>query len=257
MLRSVSLRGAFRVWQRNLTVYAKTFHLNILPNFFEPVFMLLAFGLGIGRYVQDGPEGTSYLQYIAPGLIAYNAMMGASFEVTYNVFVKITFARTYESMLATPLEIEDIVLGEILWAVTRATLYGGIFLLIVALFGAIDPSRAALVLLVVPFVGLLFAGLGMVFTAIVPTIDLYSYYYTVFLTPLFLFSGVFFPVSDLPAWLQPAVPFTPLYHGVRVAQDLAHGRTDTGTWTSMLVLVVASAAFVVLAMRLMRRRLVK
>jgi len=254
---SVSLRGAMHVWRRNLTVYAKTWHLNVLPNFFEPVFMLLAFGLGIGHYVQNAPDGTSYLRYIAPGLIAYNAMMGASFEVTYNIFVKITFARSYESMLATPLEVEDIVLGEILWAVTRATLYGGIFLLIVTLFGAVEPIHALPVLLVLPLIGLLFASLGLVFTAIVPTIDLYSYYYTVFLTPLFLFSGVFFPVTDLPAWVQPVVPFTPLYHGVRVAQDFAHGRAETGTWSSVLVLAVSGVFLTLLAMKLMRRRLVK
>src|SRR5262249_41438956 len=116
----ISPRAAFRVWQRNLAVYKKTFHLNILPNFFEPVFYLLGMGVGLGRYLGGSVGGVPYVQFIAPGLVIYNAAMGASFEVTYNTFVKMTFARTYDSVLAAPVSVEDIVLGEVLWAVTRA-----------------------------------------------------------------------------------------------------------------------------------------
>jgi lipooligosaccharide transport system permease protein len=253
----ISLRAAFRVWQRNATVYRKTFHLNILPNFFEPVFYLLGLGLGLGRHLGGGVEGLPYLKYIAPGLVAYNAAMGATFEVTYNTFVKMTFARTYDSVIATPVSVEDVVLGEVLWAVTRAFIYAAAFLAIATAMGAVPPFAAAMILLVTPLVGLLFAAIGMIYTSLVPVIDFYSFYYTLFMTPLFLFSGIFFPLSDLPEWLQRAVWFTPLFHGVRAANDLAWGKADAGTAASLAWLAVASVVSLALALRLMRRRLVK
>ena len=251
----ISLKAAWRVWQRNATVYRKTFHLNILPNFFEPVFYLLGMGLGLGRHLSQ-LDGHSYMEHIAPGLVVYNAAMGATFEVTYNTFVKMAFSRTYESILAAPVSVEDVALGEVLWAITRAVIYAGGFLLVAVLLGAVSPGAALGVLLLTPLVGLLFAGLGMIFTALVPVIDAYSFYYTLFMTPLFLFSGIFFPLHEHP-WLERLAWFTPLYHGVRAANDLAWGRAGTGTVVSIAWLAVVSLALLVLSMRLMRRRLVK
>jgi lipooligosaccharide transport system permease protein len=253
----LSLRAAWRVWQRNLTVYKRTFHLNIVPNFLEPVFYLLALGTFLGKHLPEGALGRPYLEYIAPGLVAYNAAMGATYEVTYNVFVKMTFARTYDSILAAPVSAEDIVLGECLWAVTRAVIYAGAFLVVAVLVGAVPPVPALLVFLVAPIVGLLFAALGMIYTAWVPVIDFYNFYFTLFVIPLFLFSGIFFPLSDLPLWLQRVVFVTPLYPGVRVASDLAHG--EAGPLTAVLVaaLGVSSVGLLVVAMRMMRGRLVK
>jgi lipooligosaccharide transport system permease protein len=252
----ISLRAAWRVWQRNATVYRKTFHLNILPNFFEPVFYLLGMGLGLGRYLSGGLEGRSYIEHIAPGLVIYNAAMGATFEVTYNTFVKISFSRTYESILAAPVSVEDIALGEILWAITRAVIYAGGFLIVAVLLGAIAPLPALGVLVITPLMGLLFAGLGMIFTALVPVIDAYSFYYTLFMTPLFLFSGIFFPLHEQP-WLERAAWFTPLYHGVRAANDFAWGRVGAQTFVSLAWLAVVAVGLCWVALRLMRRRLVK
>jgi len=252
----ISLRAAGHVWQRNATIYRKTFHLNILPNFFEPFFYLLALGWALGKHVES-VDGRSYLEFIAPGLVAYNAAMGATFEVTYNTFVKMTFARTYDSVVAAPVSVEDIVLGEVLWAVTRAVIYAAGFLVIACAMGAIPPGRAALVLLATPLTGALFASLGMIYTAIVPVIDLYSFYYTLFMTPLFLFSGIFFPMRDLPGYVQEAIVFTPLYHGVRVSNELAWGLAGADTVASLGYLVVVSAGLFAIALRMMKRRLVR
>ena len=110
----VSLRAALRVWQRNFSVYRKTWTLNILPNFFEPVLYLLAMGIGIGGYISQGIEGLSYLAFIAPGLVVSSAMNGATFETTYNVFVKMHFGKTYEAITSAPVNLEDALVGELL-----------------------------------------------------------------------------------------------------------------------------------------------
>jgi lipooligosaccharide transport system permease protein len=252
----LSLRAAAHVWQRNATIYRKTFHLNILPNFFEPFFYLLALGWGLGQHLHN-VDGRSYLEFIAPGLVAYNAAMGATFEVTYNTFVKMTFSRTYDSVIAAPVSVEDIVVGEVLWGVTRAVIYAAGFLVIACAMGAIAPGRALLVLLVTPLTGALFASLGMIFTAVVPVIDLYSFYYTLFMTPLFLFSGIFFPMRDLPEFIQGAIVFTPLFHGVRASNELAWGTQGASTVWSLVYLVLVSAGLLALALKMMKRRLVR
>jgi len=219
----LSPRLAFTVWVRNFTVYRKTWKMNILPNFFEPVFYLVAMGIGLGAYLTRAMEGVSYLTYIAPGLIVASAMNGATFETTYNVFVKMHFAKTYQAITATPVNLEDAVLGEALWGVTRGLVYGSIFALVTALFGLAGGWRVVFMLPVILVTAWLFAGLGLLFTSFIRVIDLYAFYYTLWLTPLFLFSGIFFPVSGLPAWAQAAAWFTPLYHCVNLGKAVAHG----------------------------------
>jgi lipooligosaccharide transport system permease protein len=252
--RSLTVRGAARVWFRNLTIYRHTFRLNIVPNFFEPVFYLLSMGVGLGAYVAGVAD--SYLAWVAPGLFAASAMNGATFEVTYNVFVKIVFDRTYDAMLSTPLSVEEIAAGEIAWAVTRAGIYGVAFLAVMAAFGL---CHSPWVLLAVPaalLIGLLFAGIGLTFTALNKQIDLYSYYFTLFLTPLFLFSEIFFPLERMPEALRLLAFFTPLYHAVRLCRFLFLGTDPGAALTSAAWIAVAALGLCALSIRLLRRRLV-
>jgi len=220
---SVSARHAVAVWRRNAAMYRRTWMWTILPNFFEPVFYLTAIGIGVGSYINE-IGGTSYIAFLAPGLVCVAAMNGASFEVTYNVYVRLVFQKIYDAMLTTPIEPEDILIGEVLWAVTRASIYGGCFLLVVYLFGLVSLSGVLLALPIVPLSGLLFAAIGIAFSLRIPTIDLFSFYFTLFLTPIFLFSDVFFPLEErLPgAWLWVA-EVLPLLHPVRAARTLFRG----------------------------------
>jgi lipooligosaccharide transport system permease protein len=237
----LSPRAALHVWQRNFTVYKKTYKMNVLPNFFEPVVYLVAMGLGLGTYITRSMGGFSYLQYIAPGLIAASAMNGGTFESTYNIFVKMYFGKTYEAITATPVNLEDAMAGEILWAVTRGIIYGTIFALVVAVMGLVQSWTAVFVLPLVVLTAWLFASLGLLYTSFVKVIDLYSFYYTIWLTPLFLFSGIFFPVSGLPPWARTTAWFTPLYHCVRLMQAVVHGTWTAGRWGDVgWVIVVAS-----------------
>jgi lipooligosaccharide transport system permease protein len=242
LVLGVSPRAALHVWQRNLTVFKKTYKMNVLPNFFEPVIYLAAMGIGLGAYITRSIEGFSYVEYIAPGLIAASAMNGGTFETTYNIFVKMYFGRTYEAITATPVNLEDAMVGEILWAVTRGIIYGTIFSLVVAAMGLVQSWTAVFL---VPFIVLtawLFAGMGLLYTSFVRIIDLYSFYFTIWLTPLFLFSGIFFPVSGLPGWAQGAAWFTPLYHCVRLTQAAAHGTWTSALWLDVLWIVIVASA---------------
>jgi lipooligosaccharide transport system permease protein len=209
-------------------MYSRTWMLNILPNFFEPVLYLVAIGVGVGAYIHE-MRGMPYAAFLAPGLVCVAAMNGASFEVTYNIYVRLTFEKAYDAMLTTPIEPVDVLAGEVLWAVTRATIYGGAFFLVVVLFGLAPLPHSLLVIPVIPLAGLLFAAIGVAFSLRVPTIDLFSFYFTLFLTPLFLFSDVFFPLEERlgGAWLWVAEAL-PLLHPVRLARAAFRGEATVG-----------------------------
>jgi lipooligosaccharide transport system permease protein len=252
---SVSPRHALAVWHRNFAMYRRTWKLNILPNFFEPLLYLLSIGIGVGAYV-DQMGGTSYVAFLAPGLVAVSAMNGASFEVTYNAFVRLNFEKTYESMLTTPIQPEDVLAGEMLWAVTRASIYGGCFFAAVAAVGLAPFPHALWALPVIPLTGLLFAALGFAFALRIPTLDLFSFYFTLFLTPLFLFSDVFFPLEERLAgrWLSVAEAL-PLLHPVRLMRHAFRGEADWRLAWDVLYSLAVSAALLALAARTIRRRL--
>jgi lipooligosaccharide transport system permease protein len=252
---SLSIRHAAAVWRRSLSLYRRTWKLTILPNFFEPVFYLTAIGIGVGAYVTD-MAGMSYIEFLAPGLICVAAMNGASFEVTYNIFVRLNFERAYDAMLTTPVEADDILAGELMWALTRTVIYGGGFYVVAAAFGLVPWPHGLIAVLVIPLAGLLFATIGLAFTLSIRSIDLYSFYFTLFLTPLFLFSDVFFPIGErfTGPWLYVAEAL-PLLHPVRLAR-MSFG----GTWSWLALwdvgyILGVSAVLYAIALRAIRRRL--
>ncbi|RME73601.1 MAG: ABC transporter permease [Planctomycetota bacterium] len=249
------------VWMRNFTVYRRTWVMNILPNFFEPLLYLVGLGLGLGAYLEGPLHGPAYVAFIGPGLMAAAAMNGASFETTYNMFVRMTFSRLYEAYLGTPALVQDVVLGELLWATTRALAYGCAFLLVLLGFDLagyrVVTSWWALALPpVLALIGACFALIGQCFTSLIRVIDLYAYYYTLFLTPLFLFSGIFFHVSRFPFGEQIAW-CTPLYHSVRLCRGLSQGAVGLEQLVSALWLLGVSAVLFAIVPRRLRERLVR
>ncbi len=252
---SLSMGHARSVWRRNASMYRRNWKLTLLPNFFEPVFYLTAIGIGLGAYITE-MGGMSYVEFLAPGLLAVAAMHGASFEVTYNIFVRLSYEKAYDAMLTTPVDTDDIVAGETLWALTRSGLYGGGFFVVAVLFGLVPLPHGLAGVLIVPLTGLLFAAIGLAFTLRVPTIDMFSFYFTLFLTPLFLFSGVFFPLEErlTDGWLVIA-EILPLLHPVRLARAAFMGEfTWLAVWDLAYILGV-SAALLIWARRSMRKRL--
>ncbi len=261
-LRIPSPRGTFRVWQRNMTIFRKYWKTLLLPNFFEPLLYLAALGLGLGTFIQRGGiEGQSYVQFIAPGLLASNAMFAASFESTFNTYVKLKIQRTYDAIVTTPVNAEDVVAGEYLWAGTRAALYGTGFLAVLTVLGLAfrEPLITSWWALLIPpvllMIGIMFSVTGTLFTSLIDRIDLFSYYFTLVITPLFLFSGIFFPIEDFPAPVPQVAWFTPLYHAVNVCRALAVGPTPA-VLVDVVWILIFTGALALIPIHLMRRRLI-
>ncbi len=248
-------RKAFRVWQRNFAVYTKLYKSSIVLNFVEPILYLVALGIGLGAFVRD-VAGRPYMNFIAPGIIASSSMFAATYECTYGTYVRMTFQKTFDAILATPVNIDDLIAGELLWGATKSVFYGTIIIVAIALLGLVE-SVAIVFLIPILFVsGLIFAELSMVCAAIVPGIDSFNYYYTLFMTPMFLFSGIFFPLDALPGPIGWVAYFTPLYHVTNICRSLAWGSFGRVPW-DFLWLLVAAAVLIPFPFRLMRRRIIK
>jgi lipooligosaccharide transport system permease protein len=249
-----SPRYAARVTGRNALVFSKLWKGVLLPQFLDPLFYLVALGFGLGTYIAT-INGESYRDFLAPGLIASAAMWAAAFECTYNVYFRMNETRLYDAILSTPVEVQDVVAGDIAWSSIRATIYGTVFLVVVAAFGLIQSPWAVLLPPLVALGGLCMSVVAYTFTALIPRIDLYSYFFTLGITPMFLFSGIFFPFDELPGFAEVIAWFTPLYHSVEISRAMA-----TGPGPMVLIhaawLVVVSAALFVVPVRAVRRRLV-
>jgi len=251
-----SLPVSMRLWRRNMTLYRRSWQRNLLPNFVEPLLYLVSIGLGLGLFVGEQILGVDYVVYIAPGLAAAAGMNGAVFEVTYNVFVKLRYYKLYDAVATTPLEPQDIALGELVWAVTRALIYGTAFLIVVTVLGYVRSPAALLAPAAILVIGAAFALLGMIITSLMPSIDFFSYFFTLFITPLFLFSGIFFPITVLPAAAQAVAWFTPLHHGVEIVRALVLTGALAEAGRHALWLAGFSALLYAPAINLFRRRLV-
>ena len=250
-----SPRHALAVWRRNGRVFMKLWKGVLWPQFLDPLFYLVALGFGLGTYIAT-IEGIPYEDFIGPGLIASAAMWVASFETTYNVYLRMNETRLYDNVLATPVEVQDLVAGDLAWSSTRAALYGTSFLIIVTAFGLVSSPWAIAIPLFVVIGGLCFSVIGYTFTALIPKIDLYSYFFTLGITPMFLFSGIFFPFDRLPDWAEAVAWFTPLYHLVEITRGLATGPELWSVVGNSAWLLVVSALLFTIPVRALRAKLV-
>ena len=250
-----SPRHASAVWLRNARVFLKLWKGVLWPQFLDPLFYLVALGFGLGTYVAT-VNGVPYEDFIGPGLIASAAMWVASFETTYNVYLRMNETRLYDNILATPVEVQDLVAGDLAWSSTRSALYGTSFLIIVTAFGLVSSPWA---IAIPPFVflgGLCFSVIGYTFTSLIPKIDLYSYFFTLGITPMFLFSGIFFPFDRLPEWAEVVAWCMPLYHLVEITRGLATGPEALQILIHTTWLAVVSALLFTIPVRALRSKLV-
>jgi lipooligosaccharide transport system permease protein len=249
-----SPRYAARVVGRNALVFSKLWKGALLPQFLDPLFYLVALGFGLGTYVAT-INGEDYRDFLAPGLIASAAMWAAAFECTYNVYFRMNETRLYDAILSTPVEVQDVVAGDLAWSSIRATIYGTVFLVVVTAFGLTHSPWAILLPPLVALGGLCMSVVAYTFTALIPRIDLYSYFFTLGITPMFLFSGIFFPFDELPSFAEVIAWFTPLYHSVEISRAMANGPGPMVVVHAAWLVVVSVALFVV-PVRAVRRRLV-
>jgi lipooligosaccharide transport system permease protein len=254
---------SWTVWKRNRDVYLKTYNTNLLPPLLEPILYLLAFGFGLGAIVSTNVDGVRYIQFIAPAMVALSVMNAGSFECTYGSYVRMYYQKTFDAITATPVSVEDVIAGEMLWGATKSVINAGIMVGVMLVLGPILQIQLlsaylAVLILVVAFIGgLLFSAIAMCFTAVVPTMDHFNYYMFLIITPMMLLCGTFFPTGMLPQTLQTIIYLLPLTHVVIVSRELAIDRLTFASAFSLLYLVVMSLVLFLLAIYLMRRRLIK
>jgi lipooligosaccharide transport system permease protein len=248
-------RGAMAVWRRNVLVWRRLIGPAMVMNFGEPALYLLGLGYGLGFFIGEMAD-MPYLMFLASGIIASSAMTTATFEGMYSVFTRMVPQRTYEAILATPLEIDDVIAGEMLWCGTKSLISGVAILAVAAAIGVVDGWQALWVLPIVFLTGLCFAGPAIMMSAIAGSYDFFNYYFVLALTPMLLVSGVFYPIETLPEVVQTVVQILPLPHAVALTRPLMAGLPLE---TPLLHLGVLGAYAVIsyyLAVVLVRRRLV-
>lgn len=247
---------ALRIWRRNYESWKRFAFSFVVSALGGPIFYLVAIGYGVGRYVSD-IGGVPYAEFLAPGLVATAAMNSASFEATFGAYTRMAEQETYTAILATPCSVADIVAADVLWAATKALAAVAFVLLVTVALGLV-PGRWALALLPVGLLaGLAFGALGLVVTAVASSYNFFEYYFTLGISVMFVFSGVFYPVGSLPGWGQWLAWLLPLTHAVALSRALAAGYVSPVLAVHAAVLVAIAVGAFALAERLIRRRLLQ
>jgi lipooligosaccharide transport system permease protein len=242
------------VWQRNFLVWRKLAISSMVGNLADPMLYMMGLGYGLGSLLPQ-VNGTSYITFLAAGTVCYSTMNSATFEALYSAFSRMHVQKTWDAILNTPMNLDDIVLAEVLWAASKSVLSGSAILAIIWVLGL---SHSPLTLWLIPLtvlIGLTFGGLGLIMTALSPSYDFFIYYFTLVVTPMVLLCGVFFPVTQLPPLLQQVSAVLPLTHAIELARPLVNGRAPGGAWLHVCVLVAYAAAGFYVALVLARRRL--
>jgi len=242
------------MWQRNRDVFLRLWHAEAPGFVAEPILVLLAMGLGLGAYV-GMVDGQKYIEYIVPGIIASYGMFSASFECTYGSFYRMEERKTYDAIIATPLNVEDVIAGEIFWGATRSLMTGSVVLAVAAAFQLVHSPWALLIPILSFLGGILFSSIAILFTSLVPSFYSFNYYFTLFITPMFFFSGVFFPLSNFPKIVQNISLIIPLTPVVRIARALVWGEFQPDLLLALTIIIGLSIIFFSIALATMRRRL--
>lgn len=247
---------ALHVWERNWVVWLKYYKASLAGNLGEPLLFLVAMGYGLAAFIpQIG--GMSYLEFLAPGILMSAAMNSASYECTFGSFTRMTTQKTYDAIVVTPVSMDEIVTGDILWGMTKSVISSVLILLLMPFFGL---TKSWLILLNIPLsilVGMMFASLATAVTAVSPSYEFFSYYFTFIIGPMFLFSGVFFPLSSMPSWMGSFAWFLPLTHAVDISRNLFLGRIAAAQALDLLWMVLFTAVIFYVSVIMIRRRLLK
>jgi lipooligosaccharide transport system permease protein len=244
------------VWRRNVLVWRKLALASVLGNIADPLLYMLALGYGIGSLVGD-VGGMSYIAFIGTGMVCQSAMFTASFEAMYSAFSRMHVQRTWEGIINAPIALDDVLLAEWLWTGTKAVISTTAILAVILALGY---GRTWLALWVLPvglLVGLTFGAAGLVMNALAPNYDFFTYFFTLVLTPMLLFSGVYFPVEQMPGWLATAAGFLPLKHAIDLARPLMLGQVPGNVALHVSVLLFYAGLAYYVALVLTRRRLLK
>ena len=253
-----SARRAFKLVERNALAYRHAW-IAFVSGFFDPIFYLGAVGFGVGQFIGTIPYrgiDISYASFMAPGMLAASVLNGALFDGFFSPFFKLNWMKTYDGILTTPVNISDVAVGEIMWAVMRGTIYSFGFLVVMASLGLVQSVWALLALPAAMLSGAALASGAMVLTAFTKEISSLEKVMTLVVFPLFLFSGTFYPVSLYPDLLRPVVQLTPLYHAASLLRDLTTGLVSPSILWHVLYLAAMFVICSTVTIRRMRTRLI-
>ncbi len=248
----------YQVWYRNLKVWLKHLQASLIGNLGQPFLFLLAMGYGLGKSVPE-IDGMTYLQFIAPGLVASAVMYSSAFEATYGSYTRLSTQGTFEAILMTPISVHELALGEIIWGATKGLVAGLIMLLTLPLFGVFPSPFYVLVIPVLFLEGAIFASMGLIMTAIATNYDFFNYFTSLVITPFFLFSGIFFSIDAITSPLRGILSVMPLANIVILSRSLCYGKV--GGVEEMVFEVILTVIFTVffgaLATFLLKKRLIQ
>ena len=248
-----------RFWpvvMRNLLVWKKLLVPSLLGNIAEPLITLVAFGYGVGSLIGT-VGGLPYIEYLASGSIAVSAALAATFEALYSAYSRMAVQKTWDSILNAPIALDDIVFAEMLWAAMKALFSCAAILVVIFVLGI---SRAPTMLLALPVLalaGITFASIALVFNAVAKGYDFFTYYFTLVVTPMTFLSGVYFPIEQMPAWLQAVAQVLPLKAAVDLVRPLVLGQIPADPLGPILILAGYACSGYYLALVLTRRRFFK
>jgi len=249
-------RVSLRFWPvllRNWLVWRKLAVPSMIGNIAEPLITLVAFGYGLGALVGE-VQGLPYIEFLASGSVVVSAALAATFEALYSAYSRMQVQKTWDSIMNAPVALDDIVFAEMLWAALKALLSVSAILIVIFLLGI---SRAPTMLLALPvlaFVGITFASIALVFNAVAQGYDFFTYYFTLVITPMTFLSGVYFPIDQMPPWLQHVAHVLPLTSAVELVRPLIIGRWPAQVVQPMAILAAYAATGYFVALVLTRRR---
>lgn len=252
----IRLRSAYDVWRRNLDVFLRLWTWLVVPNVLDMSMSMLAIGYGVGVSVAGfGTDG--YAQFIAPGLVCLGAMLSAGFECSYGTYYRMEKQRTFDAIIATPVQLDDVVLGELMYGAFRGLVIGSVM---AGIFGIVGLFASPLAILLVPLsalIGFMVATLAVCAAAVSPMLESLGWWVSFGIMPMFWVSGTFYRTEQFDPVVQHLQLLSPLYHGVVVARALAAGELHMSLLAHLAVLLAIGLAFALLAIRLMRRRLIR
>jgi lipooligosaccharide transport system permease protein len=246
----------FSVWYRHMRVYTSHVFSNATPPFLEPLLFLAGIGLGLGKYITQPMEGMAYIEFLGTGLLVTTAMFTSAFECSFGTFIRLEFEKVYDGMLAAPITTTNLIVGEMFWAGTKGLFFSFAVMCILLLFGIVHPPYCFLAPFVGFMTGFMFATLSLSITSFVKTINHFNFYMTGFLSPMFFFSGVVFPISNLPKFIRPIAEILPLTHSARLVRAVCTSRYHLSLLLDLLYIAAFIILFGTFAVKRLRRRLV-
>ncbi|MGB9735535.1 MAG: ABC transporter permease [bacterium] len=252
----MSITMIFKVWYRNFIVWTKYIKPSLVANLGEPLLYLFLMGFGMGKLVPE-INGVKYIEFLAPGLVLSSAMYAASFEATISSYTRMITQKTYDAIMVTPVNLSEIIGGEILWGMSKGLISSIFFILIMIIFNLVHSWLFIISIIAVVMEGLFFSALSMIFVGFSHSYEFFNYFFTLILTPFFLFSGIFFPIDTLPGWMQHIAHYVPLTPMVDLARKANSGILDCNALYLSILIGMLSIPMGILAYKLIRKRLIK